>query len=79
MLGAVRMTTDTGATASNWRTLLLVDAVIGLGVASAGVWIASSGYAFVGVVFIAMGMGYANMVARRFARWKRIRAEAGLG
>ena len=72
------MPTDEAAFASNWRTVVLVDAALGVAVAVAGVAWAVVANPVLGVVTAAAGTAYTVVVARRFARWRRLRAEAGL-
>ena len=72
------MPSDEAAFASNWRTVILVDAALGLAVVVAGVAWAVVADAVLGAVTGAAGTAYTVLVARRFARWRRRRAEAGL-
>ncbi len=67
---------DTAALASNWRSVLAADAVVGLIVAGAGIGLVAAGHplAFAAVV---AGAGYLTLVARRWARWRRLRSAAG--
>ena len=65
---------DTAAYAANWRTILVVDLVVGLlpvalGLLSTSVW---------GLLPIAAGVAYLVLVIRRARRWRRLRADAGL-
>ncbi len=70
--------TDETATAANWRTVLLVDAVLGLLGILAGIGIASRGNGLIGSLLLGAGVGYLFLTVRRYARWKRLRADAGL-
>lgn len=66
-------TDDAAAHAANWRTVLAVDAALGLLVCLAGVGLAVRVGAAVGIVVVAMGAGYTAMVGARARRWARIR------
>ncbi len=72
------MPSDEAAFASNWRTVVVVDAALGLAVVVAGVVLATAADLVLGVVTGAAGTAYTVLVARRFARWRRLRARAGL-
>lgn len=72
------MTSDDAATAANWRTVLMVDALLGVAAAAAGLWLATSGRPVVGGLLLLGGIAYAAMVGRRWSRWRRIRTDAGL-
>ena len=72
------MSSDDAALAANWRTVLVVDAALGLAVVAAGAAVAAMVHAVVGVLTVAAGAAYTVLVARRFARWRRLRADAGL-
>ena len=71
-------TSDTGAYAANWRTVLAVDGGIGLATSLAGVVVALVLSAVVGLLVIALGAAYAGLVGARARRWTRLRREAGL-
>jgi hypothetical protein len=68
---------DTAAFARNWRTVLLVDALIGLAVTVAGVVAGLAGSAVWFAVAV-LGALYVGAVARRYGRWRRLRGAAGL-
>jgi hypothetical protein len=64
--------------ARNWRTILFVDALIGLAIFAVGVvlvvvWNVVGG-SFVG----ALGLTYLVLVGRRFLQWRWLRRRAGL-
>lgn len=69
---------DSTAYAVNWLTVLAVDALVGVLVAAIGVWLLTRGTAVLGVVLLVAGLVYVALVGRRFLRWRRLRAEAGL-
>ena len=74
-----RLTDDATAYAANWRTVLAVDAAIGLALAAAGVvLLVLRGAGVVGALLVAAGAAYATLVARRYRRWRRLRTAAGL-
>lgn len=64
--------------ASNWRTVLAVDAAMGLAVAVAGVIAAVAWNLVVGGVLGSLGVAYVAMVVRRWRQWAALRREAGL-
>ena len=69
---------DRAAYAVNWRTVLAVDASLGVAVVVAGLVLARRGAEVAGVLLAVAGVAYAALVARRYLRWRRLRAEAGL-
>lgn len=69
-----RFTDDTAAYADNWRTILLVDAVIGWVLVVVGLVLANA----LGLVLLGAGAAYLILGLRRGRRWKRLRAERGL-
>ncbi len=69
---------DEAALAANWRTVLLVDAALGLAAVVAGALVALKVQPLVGALVGAGGAAYLGLVARRLARWRRRRADAGL-
>lgn len=73
------MPSDAAAFAANWRTILLVDAGLGLAVVVAGVAAAVAWSPPVGIPVALAGVAYTVLVARRWARWRRLRADAGMG
>ena len=66
------------ALAPNWRTVLVIDALLGVAVFAFGValmrWWSVPGGAFVG----ASGLSYIVLVARRHRQWRDQRRTAGL-
>ncbi len=70
-------TDDSAARAPNWKTVLAVDAAVGVIVSVAGVVLALVVNAAVGVVVIALGAAYSALVGSRARRWARIRRESG--
>jgi len=74
----MRRTNDSAALAVNWRTVLAVDAAVGLVVLIAGLVVALAATVAGGVLLAVSGAAYASMVAVRARRWDRLRREAGL-
>ena len=72
------MPTEEAAFAANWRTVVAVDAVLGVVVAAAGIVVALVVHALVGALIAAAGVLYVVLVARRAARWRRLRRQAGM-
>lgn len=72
------MLDDSTAYAGNWRTVLAVDAGLALGAVAGGLWLAAAGRQAAGAVLAVAGTAYLGAVARRWRRWRRLRAEAGL-
>lgn len=64
--------------ASNWRTVLIVDASMGAAVIVAGVVAAVLWNLIVGALLGVAGAAYVVAVARRGRRWAERRARAGL-
>ena len=69
---------DEAAYAVNWWRVLAVDLLLGLAALAGGVALVASGRAVVGATLGALGGVYVVLVARRFRRWRRLRADAGL-
>lgn len=69
---------DDVALAVNWRSVLLVDALVGVAAVVAGLVAVARVNVAGGALLIAGGLLYVGAVGRRFARWKRLRADAGL-
>jgi hypothetical protein len=74
----VRLPGSRAAYASNWRTVLAVDAAMGAVVALAGVVLIAVWNFFVGVALTGLGLFYIAMVVRRGRTWARLRDDAGL-
>lgn len=70
-----RFTSDDAAYASNWRTILLVDSLIGWALVIVGVVLLAK---VIGLVLLAAGIAYLVLGALRARRWRRLRTEAGL-
>ena len=70
-------TDDSAAYAANWRTLLIVDAGLGVVVLVAGVALAVAVNVVVGTLVVAVGAAYTSLVASRARRWARLRRQAG--
>jgi hypothetical protein len=65
---------DEVAYAANWRSVLLVDAVLGLLGVLAGIGVAVRGNGVIGSLLVGAGLGYLCLTARRYVRWKALRA-----
>lgn len=63
--------------ASNWRTVLLVDAAMGVAVAVAGLVVAVVWNIIAGSVLGACGIAYVVAVARRGRQWAALRCAVG--
>lgn len=63
--------------ASNWRTVLLVDAGMGAAVVVAGVVVAVVWNIIAGGVLAACGIAYVVAVVRRGRQWAELRRAAG--
>lgn len=68
---------DSAAFASNWRSLLAVDAGLALLATVVGVVLLIRGQAWGAVPFVA-GLVYGFFVGGRAARWSRLRRDRGL-
>ena len=68
---------DSAAFASNWRTLLLVDAVLAGVATMVGVVLLVRGQAW-GAVPLVLGLAYGFFVGGRAARWSRLRRDRDL-
>ena len=66
------------AMASNWWRVILVDALLGVGVAAAGVALVFTWSPFGGAVLAAIGVLYVFAVLRRRQGFKDRRRQAGL-
>jgi len=64
--------------ASNWRTVLAVDAAMGVAVVVAGVVAAVAWNLVAGGVLGSLGVAYVAAVLRRGRRWAELRRAAGL-
>ena len=72
------MPVDDAALAANWRTVLLVDAALGLLAALGGVAVAVLLHIVAGVTLAGAGLAYLGLVGRRYGQWRRRREDAGL-
>jgi hypothetical protein len=70
-------TDDSAAHAANWRTLLVIDAGLGVVVILAGAALALAVNVVVGTLVLAVGAAYTSLVASRARRWIRLRRQAG--
>jgi hypothetical protein len=73
-----RLPGSRAAYAVNWKTVLAVDAAMGVVVAVAGVVMIAVWNFYLGVAFTGLGLFYVAMVLRRGRTWARLRADAGL-
>jgi hypothetical protein len=71
-------TDDSAAFASNWRTVLAIDAGMGVAVATGGVVLAVIVNLLVGTMVVALGAAYLALVGSRARRWMRLRRESGV-
>lgn len=69
---------DHVALAVNWRSVLVVDALVGVVAVVAGLVAVARVNVAGGALLIAGGLLYVGAVGRRYTRWKRLRADAGL-
>jgi hypothetical protein len=70
-------TDDSAAYASNWRSVLAFDALIGVATSLAGLVIAVTVSVVVGMLVVALGAAYTALVGARARRWARLRRQAG--
>ena len=66
------------AYSANWKTVLAVDAAMGLVVVAAGLVAMVVWVFWLGAALALVGCLYVAMVVRRGDRWRRLRADAGL-
>jgi hypothetical protein len=64
--------------AVNWRTILLVDAGLGVVVTLVGIAVMVLWNLFVGSFVAALGLTYVTAVGRRYLQWRWLRRRAGL-
>ena len=64
--------------ASNWKSILVIDAMLGMFVAWAGFLLILFWNLFIGAFVGAVGLTYLVAVGRRFLQWRWLRREAGL-
>lgn len=73
------MISDDAAYATNWRTVLAADALLGAAVVVVGALLGLLwSMAVVGSLLVVAGAAYAVLVARRWRRWRALRRDAGL-
>ena len=72
------MISDDAAYAANWRTVLAVDAVLGLAVVVGGAVLGVRSMPIVGSLLVVAGAAYLILIARRYLRWRALRRAAGL-
>ena len=68
---------DSAAYAANWRTVLLVDGLVGLAVVVGGFLLGTYGNVLA-LPVVVLGVAYLVLVGRRLQHWRRLRNEAGL-
>jgi hypothetical protein len=73
-----RLPGSRAAYAVNWKTVLAVDAAMGVVVALAGVVMIAVWNLYLGVALTGLGLFYVAMVLRRGRAWARLRTDAGL-
>ena len=73
----MRFGNDSAAYAANWRTILVVDAIMAALVLAAGAVLTWSGSGW-GWALSAVGFVYAFFAGGRAVKWRRLRREAGL-
>lgn len=64
--------------ASNWRSILIIDSIVGLCIFMAGVMVMMFWNLLVGSFIGALGLTYIVAVGRRFLQWRWLRRRAGL-
>jgi hypothetical protein len=69
-------TDDSAAHASNWRTVLAVDAGLGVSVILVGLVIAAAVNFVIGSGVLVAGACYVGLVGYRAYRWNRLRRQA---
>lgn len=67
---------DEVAYADNWRTVLAVDAALGVSIAVTGIVLVVVRGMALGFLLAVAGAVYVVFVIKRFLRWKSLRAEA---
>lgn len=64
--------------ASNWKSVIVIDAMLGLGIAWAGFLMMLFWNVLLGAFVGALGLTYMVAVGRRFLQWRWLRRRAGL-
>jgi hypothetical protein len=72
------MASDDTAYAANWRTVIVIDLLLGLVVLVAGGVLMVIGHRLLGPVLGILGAAYSARVVGRGRRWRRMRKAAGL-
>ena len=75
----MRGTDDSAAQASNWRTVLVIDGLLGVLVSIAGLVVAVTVQVVAGTLTVIVGAGYTALVGARARRWARLRRDAAGG
>ena len=73
-----RLPGPAAAYATNWRTVLAVDALVGVAVLAAGVFLAVRWNPIGGGFIGSLGLVYVVLVVRRGRGWATLRRDAGL-
>jgi hypothetical protein len=63
--------------ASNWKSILVIDSMLGLFVFWAGVLMILFWNLFIGAFVGALGLTYVVAVGRRYLQWRWLRRQAG--
>jgi hypothetical protein len=64
--------------ASNWKSVIVIDAMLGLGITWAGFLMMLFWNVLLGAFVGALGLTYMVAVGRRFLQWRWLRGKAGL-
>ena len=64
------------AHAENWRTVLAVDAALGVSIAVTGIVLVVARGMALGYPLALAGVVYVGFVVKRFVRWRALRADA---
>lgn len=64
--------------ASNWRRIIVVDALLGVALFAVGVALMATWIVVVGAFVGALGLTYVLAVGRRYLQWRWLRRRAGL-
>lgn len=67
---------DDVAHAENWRTVLVVDAALGVSIAVTGIVLVVARGMALGYPLALAGVVYVGFVVKRFVRWRTLRADA---
>jgi hypothetical protein len=70
---------DDAAFAANWRTILVIDSLVGWAAVVLGaILYVLDAAPLIGALLFGLGALYVTFGLRRARRWRRLRAEAGL-